>query len=208
MKIEHMLMIGRFVKEGLSYFIRLPLIMKVYGTGGAAAIWLFLIWMRLRRKERLKAVSEAFLAVLILYLVLVFIITTFSRNPLAVRSFSLKLFYTIRLAAAGSIFYAKMLFFNLILLVPLGILLPVILEYRCGCKDILFLAFLISLSIECTQFLFRLGYLEADDLLHNCLGALAGYCLIRLFHSTAKFFGRSRPHAPDLQRPDGKDVNL
>lgn len=175
---------GLFVKEGLLYFINLPFYMKVCGIFAAILLWLFLTWMRLRRKEKLRAVPEAFLTALIVYLSWVFIITTFSRNPGAARSISLKLFHPFRLALKGNLFAAKMIFFNLVLLAPLGLILPVVLEYRCGWKDVLFVTFLTSLAIEGTQYLFRLGLMEADDLICNCLGALMGYWLIRLTRCT------------------------
>jgi glycopeptide antibiotics resistance protein len=31
------------------------------------------------------------------------------------------------------------------------------------------------MAVECTQLLFKLGYFEIDDILHNCLGAMIGY---------------------------------
>ena len=199
MKKGYILLIGRFIKEGLFLFIKLPLYMKVFGIGAAAAIWFFLIWMRLRRKEKLNALSEALLASLLLYLVFAFAITTYSRNPSGGRGFNIELFYTYRWAAAGSIFYAKMLFFNLVLLSPLGVLVPVILQYRCSWRDILFLAFLVSFFIECTQYLFRLGLMEADDLFYNCLGAMIGYVLISLVHGAALIMGKGISRLQDLK---------
>ena len=67
---------------------------------------------------------------------------------------------------------------NLILFIPFGFLL-------CGATDqprtsrILLLGFLLSLSIELCQLLFRLGWFEVDDILHNVLGTYLGICLYR-----------------------------
>ena len=62
---------------------------------------------------------------------------------------------------------------NLILFIPFGFLL-------CGATDqprtsrILLLGLLLSLSIELCQLLFRLGWFEVDDILHNVLGTYLG----------------------------------
>ena len=67
---------------------------------------------------------------------------------------------------------------NIILFIPFGFLL-------CGATDqprtsrILLLGFLLSLSIELCQLLFRLGWFEVDDILHNVLGTYLGICLYR-----------------------------
>lgn len=177
MNFRKMLIISRYAETGLSLIINLPLRFKIFGLGMSSAIWLFLIWQKLRRKEKLKVSAEISLAVLILYLVLAFLITTISRSPKSYRTLDMSLFHTIKEVRAGSWYSAGMLFYNLALLWPLGFLGPAAMEYRCRWKDILFLSFLVSASIECTQYLFRLGHFEADDLLHNCLGALIGYIM-------------------------------
>ena len=138
------------------------------------------------------------LGVLLLYLVLAFIITTIARTPGSVRRQNFLLLHTLKEAVEGSGYAVKLIFFNGVLLAPLGFLVPLILEYRCGAPDILFLSFLVSASIECTQYLFRLGLMEGDDLIFNCLGALAGYVLALIMRRAAFLFrirgkGQERP---------------
>lgn len=169
-----------YIKEGFSFFTGLPLRLKAFGLGVSAAIFLFLVWQKVSRKEKMNAGKGAVLAVLVFYLVYTFIITTIAREPESIRMHDLRVLHTLREILLGSREAVKLTFFNLILLSPLGFLLPLILEYRCSFKDILFLAFLISSSIECTQYLFKLGLMEGDDVLYNCLGALAGYILALL----------------------------
>ena len=57
---------------------------------------------------------------------------------------------------------------NILLFIPLGFLLGVK-----GWKAILF-GFLLSAFIECAQYLFLLGYCEADDVLNNTIGTVVG----------------------------------
>lgn len=168
---------ARYIKEGLSYFTSLPLHLTLFGLGVSAAVFLFLIWQKQRRKEKLKIKALVPLAALILYLVFVLIITTLSRTPFSDRMHNLHPLHTLTEIMAGSRYALKMAVINLALLLPLGFLCPFALEFRCGFRDILFLAFLVSVSVECTQYLFRLGLMETDDVLNNCLGALVGYIL-------------------------------
>ena len=71
---------------------------------------------------------------------------------------------------------------NIVLFIPFGFLL-------CGATDqprtsrILLFGFLLSLAIELCQLLFRLGWFEVDDILHNVLGTYLG---IRLYRRTVK----------------------
>ena len=73
---------------------------------------------------------------------------------------------------------AEFMAYGNILFIPFGFLL-------CGATDqprtsrILLLGFLLSLSIELCQLLFRLGWFEVDDILHNVLGTYLGICLYR-----------------------------
>ena len=68
-------------------------------------------------------------------------------------------------------------FENIVLFVPLGIILKCV-----GVKTLkktTKIGFSISLSIEFLQALFSLGIFECDDLMHNTLGTMLGYCLIK-----------------------------
>lgn len=71
---------------------------------------------------------------------------------------------------------------NLILFIPFGFLLYAVTNQPRTAR-ILLLGFLLSLSIELCQLLFRLGWFEVDDILHNVLGTYLG---IRLYRRTVK----------------------
>ena len=63
---------------------------------------------------------------------------------------------------------------NILLFIPLGFLLG-----DKGWKAIMF-GFLLSAFIECAQYIFLLGYCEADDVLNNTIGTITGFYLYRL----------------------------
>jgi glycopeptide antibiotics resistance protein len=74
----------------------------------------------------------------------------------------------------------KNLLGNLLMLVPLGILMPMMFKrFR---KTINFLVFILifNLSIEILQITIKLGSFDVDDIILNCSGAIVAYGIIRL----------------------------
>ena len=76
---------------------------------------------------------------------------------------------------------------NVLLFVPIGFLAGCGLE-RMTFKKVLFLGGGLSVVIELLQFIFKKGFCETDDVIHNVLGCMIGYglwrvCCIRLHTS-------------------------
>lgn len=75
-------------------------------------------------------------------------------------------------------------FMNVVLFYPAGLLGCDVLPGRWSRKRRVFavagLCALLSLGIECSQYLFALGQAEADDVIHNGLGALLGGAVCEL----------------------------
>ena len=76
---------------------------------------------------------------------------------------------------------------NVLLFVPIGFLAGCGLE-RMTFKKVLFLGGGLSVVIELLQFVFKKGFCETDDVIHNVLGCMIGYglwrvCCIRLHTS-------------------------
>lgn len=71
------------------------------------------------------------------------------------------------------------LFGNIVLFLPLGFLIANMLRGRARFPvfETILLSFLVSLSIEVTQFAFALGYSDTDDLLFNTIGGAIGATL-------------------------------
>jgi glycopeptide antibiotics resistance protein len=68
---------------------------------------------------------------------------------------------------------------NLLLLLPWGFLAPVVLPSLRHVRRIVLSGFLISLSAELIQLIFRIGVFETDDILLNTTGAVLGYYLFK-----------------------------
>lgn len=76
---------------------------------------------------------------------------------------------------------------NVALFVPIGLLLGFMVKgsrftVRKGWMVALMVGMLISVAIETLQFVFRKGYAEVDDVIHNTLGCLVGYSLWLMVH--------------------------
>ena len=99
-----------------------------------------------------------------LYILIILCITLFFREPRAARIVK-GLFWEIRMGFWWDIAL------NILLFIPLGFLLG-----DKGWKAVLF-GFLLSVFIECAQYLFLLGYCEADDVLNNTIGCGFGILL-------------------------------
>lgn len=62
---------------------------------------------------------------------------------------------------------------NVLLYYPLGYLLPILFP-RLKPRQVLLIGLLSSVATELTQYLFKMGWCETDDVLHNTLGAALG----------------------------------
>ena len=71
------------------------------------------------------------------------------------------------------------IFGNIFLLLPFGMLLPVILDRRLSRPRVFLASFFLTSAIELTQLYTGLGEMDVDDVILNVLGAMIGYELIR-----------------------------
>ena len=74
------------------------------------------------------------------------------------------------------------IFGNIIAFMPVGYLLPAICEGRKSFVDAVCAGFVTSLLIECTQYVFRVGSFDVDDILLNTLGAALGFICWLIVH--------------------------
>ncbi|WP_153736178.1 VanZ family protein [Aquibacillus halophilus] len=72
-------------------------------------------------------------------------------------------------------------FGNINAFVPFGLLLPTLFERLRSIKTIIIISFFMSLSIEITQIVFRVGSFDVDDTILNTTGAIVGYGIYCLF---------------------------
>lgn len=70
---------------------------------------------------------------------------------------------------------------NVALLFPMGLILPWTFKDKITWKTAWLAGFLFSATIEFSQLIFKRGWFEWDDMIHNSLGCLLGYLCMRVF---------------------------
>lgn len=114
---------------------------------------------------------------LILFLAVVFGSTVFTRAPKSYYNYELELFWSWREVLQGNSVRLKENLLNMLMLLPAGLLLPVVAGRKlCWWKGLL-IGVLISAVIEISQLIFRRGLFEWDDMIHNGIGCMGG-CII------------------------------
>ena len=136
----------------------------------------FFIFRAVRRK-RLKLQQGAAVLALILFLGVVFASTVFTRTPTVRRYERIPFWswYEVIVNHSQDLLIENLL--NMILLLPVGILLPMILDSRLRPSMVFLIGVLISAAIELSQLIFQRGLFEWDDMIHNGLGCMLG-CLV------------------------------
>ena len=83
-------------------------------------------------------------------------------------------------------FWFMQIFLNILLFVPFGFLLPIVSEHLRKPLLPVLAGFLFSVGIETMQYITGRGLTEADDVINNTIGAIAGY----IAFSIASYFYR------------------
>lgn len=77
---------------------------------------------------------------------------------------------------------------NILAFVPFGFFVSSLFRRMGTLGRIVFASFILSLSVEVLQFLFRVGAFDVDDLLVNALGGGLGYCLYSIISKSTSAF--------------------
>lgn len=142
-----------------------------FGSVIMAVALLLLAAAGMRRIKKSQAVSV--LAALV-YIVLVFGSTVFTRG-LTDRQCELTLFWSWReMLAYHDREMLQQILLNCVMLAPVGLLLPAAAGRRVRPAAALAVGVLLSGMIEVSQFVFRRGLFELDDIIHNSLGCMIG----------------------------------
>ena len=133
-----------------------------------------------RRQGRITKAQSIAVVLLTVYIFLVFASTVFSRTSNEYYSYELIPFWSYWeiLNGSESMFWEDVL--NVIMLLPMGILLPIVMRDGLGNKGFrraILIGFLTSLTIELLQLVTKRGLFEFDDMFHNTFGVAIGYWL-------------------------------
>ncbi len=116
--------------------------------------------------------------ILIEYVILLYCSTVIYRNTLQERRCDLMPFWSYRAIMDGKEQYLAENIMNVVAFVPIGLLLGIGIP-RLKWWYALLIGFCLSSSIEILQFVFKKGFSEFDDVIHNTFGCILGYILVK-----------------------------
>lgn len=152
------------------YFYVQPMQQVYFETIALYLLWtVFMVLLRGRARRILACVTA------LLGLILILIYTVIGRGTADVRVLLLTPLITFERAKTNVELY-RTLYMNMLLFLPLGLSLPFALPEKWKCRALIAAAagFLLSVGVEMTQYVFKIGNCETDDVLMNTLGMLIG----------------------------------
>lgn len=152
------------------YFYVQPMQQVYFETIALYLLWtVFMVLLRGRARRILACVTA------LLGLILILIYTVIGRGTADVRVLLLTPLITFERAKTNVELYRAM-YMNMLLFLPLGLSLPFALPEKWKRRALIAAAagFLLSVGVEMTQYVFKIGNCETDDVLMNTLGMLIG----------------------------------
>ena len=132
-------------------------------------------------RKQLSIIQEAAVLLLVVFLGIVFGSTVFTRTG-TVRQYELMPFWSWRdVIRYHDWTLLKDNLLNGILLLPAGVLLPIIANNKIKWYQALKIGILVSAIIEFSQLIFMRGLFEWDDMIHNGLGCIIGCLFTNIF---------------------------
>ena len=126
------------------------------------------------RKQKWSRGQGIAIVALVAFLGIVFGSTVFTRTT-AIRQYELKPFWSwCAIIRYHDWELLKENLLNCLLLVPMGLLLPIIFNHKVKLNRALLAGLLVSVVIELSQLIFKRGLFEWDDMIHNALGCMLG----------------------------------
>lgn len=117
---------------------------------------------------------------LFLFLGVVFGSTVFTRIP-GERQYKLELFWSWKRILNGDSGLLKENLLNCILLIPMGMLLPIVLNHNVRWWKALLIGIATSAVIETCQLVFCRGLFEWDGMIHNGVGCMIGCVIMEIW---------------------------
>lgn len=140
----------------------------------------FMHWLNVRFLNRLR--QPAALISLAVELGAIVAFTLAFREAGAERLYELEPFWSYKAWIFGkNVALGMEILNNILLFFPLGFVITDALK-RCPIWAVLLIAGGVSGLVEFSQFYFRQGLFEFDDIFNNVLGALAGWCVFHILH--------------------------
>ena len=129
-----------------------------------------------------RKLNKGFLLLFIVYLLGLAYMTLLSRGEANDTSIRMVPFASLTQARTKTTDMLNHMLLNVAMFVPVGILFPMIYPEKLAKWGIvLCVGLMLTVAIESTQLVFRLGQCDIDDIIANTAGALAGFLLFRIY---------------------------
>ncbi len=145
------------------------------------------LWYQFRRCLLLSPIKVICLGLFVAYIYTLLQQTYFSRPPGSRNTISLILGETWQGGVRSKAYVIE----NILMMIPFGILLPIVLRPAENFFCCIPLGFFLSVSLEYAQFLSRRGHMQVDDVVMNVIGTVIGYLFfvsVKLLRRLSKFF--------------------
>lgn len=126
------------------------------------------------KRKKMSAGRCILIIVLFSYLLTVYISTVLARKRMLDEAELLPVLWSWRQVLSGNRYVLYMVKENIIMLMPMGVLLPFIINKRDAMIQTILFGFAFSLIIEVSQKVLNVGFFEVDDLLNNMIGVIIG----------------------------------
>ena len=147
------------------------------------------IWSK---RKQMRASRCILIISLFLYLLTVYTSTVMSWNRLLSDEEMLPVFWSWRQALSGKRYVQYMVIENIIMLMPIGLFLPFIINKRYVALQTILFGAVFSLFIEVSQKVLHVGFFEVDDLLNNTIGVALGCTISSVFKNIIRLKNRSK----------------
>lgn len=131
------------------------------------------IFSRVHKLSREKTIV---LGVIIPYIFLLYASLVFSRPSGESYQYNIIVLWSLKAVISGEYKYIREIVLNLMMLTPVGILLPII---KKNALWIVSISCLLSITIELLQLFTKTGLCEVDDVIYNTISAGIGYCIYK-----------------------------
>ena len=129
---------------------------------------------QLVKRDKMKGFQAYACLAALTFLAIVYASTVFTRNPQTDYHYYLDLFWSWRAVFRGSREMLKEDILNIVLLLPLGGLLPFVFDKKICWWQGLLCGIVVSLGIEILQLVLKRGLFEFDDIMNNSIGCMLG----------------------------------
>jgi len=144
--------------------------------------------MDIKQKRNKKTIKIILAILLVVYIGFVFNSTLFGREASENLTYNLELFWSYKVVIeTGSAKMLKQIIGNYLMLIPLGFILPYLLEDKVGMKKAMVITIVVGIvttcCIEVLQLVLKRGLFEWDDIVGNMTGTVVGCVGYRVVRS-------------------------